>query len=37
MSTDTPAMPGLTIRHATAADWDAMADALNRARRADGV
>jgi mycothiol synthase len=27
----------LSLRHATAADWPAMADAVNRARRADGV
>ena len=31
------AVPGLRLRQATAADWPAMADALNRARRADGV
>jgi mycothiol synthase len=32
-----PAIPGLTFRHATPADWDAMAAAQNAARRADGV
>jgi mycothiol synthase len=37
MSTTTIEIPGLTLRHATAADWDAMADALNRASRADGI
>jgi mycothiol synthase len=37
MSTITTGIPGLTLRHATVADWDAMAAALNRARRADGV
>jgi ribosomal protein S18 acetylase RimI-like enzyme len=37
MSTTTTKIPGLTLRHATAADWDAMADALNRASRADGI
>ncbi|MDP2350609.1 MAG: GNAT family N-acetyltransferase, partial [Chloroflexota bacterium] len=37
MSTSAETIPGLSLRHATHADWDAMADALNRARRADGV
>jgi mycothiol synthase len=37
MSTISTGIPGLTLRHATAADWGAMAEALNRARRADGV
>ena len=36
-TTATTTVPGLRLRHATTADWDAMADALNRARRADGV
>lgn len=33
----TATVPGLRLRNATGADWTAMADALNRARRADGV
>jgi mycothiol synthase len=37
MSTISTGIPGLTLRHATAEDWAAMADALNRARRADGI
>ncbi len=37
MSTTATTIPGLTLRHATAEDWDAMADALNRANRADGI
>ncbi len=34
---DAPAIPGLRFRRATAADWPALADVVNRARRADGV
>jgi mycothiol synthase len=34
---DAPAIPGLAFRSATPADWDALADALNRARVADGA
>jgi len=34
---DAPAIPGLTFRHATAADWDAIAGVVTRARLADGV
>ena len=30
-------VPDLRIRHATIADWPALADVVNRARRADGV
>ena len=37
MSAITTGIPGLTLRPATAADWDAMAEVLNRARRADGI
>jgi mycothiol synthase len=37
MSTPATTIPGLTLRHATAADWDAMAEVLNRASRADGI
>ena len=32
-----PAIPGLRFRHATPDDWPALADVVNRARRADGV
>jgi len=32
-----PAIPGLRIRRATHDDWAALADVVNRARRADGV
>ena len=32
-----PAIPGLTFRHATPDDWAALADVVNRSRRADGV
>jgi mycothiol synthase len=32
-----PPVPGLAFRHATPDDWDAIADVVNRARRADGV
>ena len=34
---DAPPIPGLTFRHATAADWPAIADIDNRAHRADGT
>ncbi|MHB8891954.1 MAG: GNAT family N-acetyltransferase [Candidatus Limnocylindrales bacterium] len=37
MSTTTSTIPGLRLRHATAADWDEMAEILNQASRADGV
>ena len=37
MSTPATTIPGLTFRHATAADWDGMADVLNRASRADDI
>ncbi len=32
-----PRVPGLTFRHATAADWPALADVANRSRAADGM
>jgi mycothiol synthase len=32
-----PPIPGLVFRHAMPADWDAIADVVNAARRADGV
>ena len=32
-----PPIAALEFRHATGADWDALADVLNRARRSDGV
>jgi mycothiol synthase len=32
-----PPIPGLVVRHATPADWDAIADGMNRAHRADGI
>ena len=32
-----PPIPGLTFRNATPADWTAIADLVNRARRADGL
>ena len=34
---DAPPIPGLTFRHATAADWPVIADIDNRAHRADGT
>ncbi len=34
---DAPALPGLTFRRATDADWAAMAGILNRARAQDGI
>jgi len=34
---DGPAADGLAFRHATGADWDALAAVMNAARRADGV
>ena len=34
---DAPPVPGLAFRHATPADWDAVAEVVNAARRADGV
>jgi mycothiol synthase len=34
---DGPAVEGLVFRHATGADWDALAAVMNAARRADGV
>ena len=34
---DAPSIPGLTFRHATAADWPVIADIDNRAHRADGT
>ena len=34
---DGPAVGGLAFRHATGADWDALAAVMNAARRADGV
>lgn len=34
---DAPRVPGLAFRHATDADWDALALVLNTSRRADGV
>ncbi len=34
---DAPPIPGLSFRHATPADWAAIADLVNRARRADGL
>lgn len=34
---DDPRIPGLAFRAGTDADWPAMADMVNRARRADGV
>jgi mycothiol synthase len=37
MSRTLPAVPGLEIRPATNADWDAIASALSRSRAADGV
>jgi mycothiol synthase len=37
MTTTATKIPGITLRRARAADWDAMADALNRASRADGI
>jgi ribosomal protein S18 acetylase RimI-like enzyme len=37
MTAQDASIPGLALRQATAADWEPMADALNRARRADGV
>jgi mycothiol synthase len=37
LAADAPPIPGLSFRHAVPADWDAIADVLNRARRADGV
>ncbi len=37
MNTATASIPGLALRQATAADWDAMAEAMNRAYRADAI
>ncbi len=34
---DAPSIPGLSFRQATPADWAAIADVVNRARRADGI
>ncbi len=34
---DATAIPGLTFRRAVPADWGALADMVNRARRADGI
>lgn len=34
---DAPPIPGLSFRHATPADWVAIANVINRARRADGI
>jgi mycothiol synthase len=34
---DAPPIPGLSFRHATPADWEAVAEVLNHARRADGI
>jgi mycothiol synthase len=34
---DPPGVPGLVFRQATDADWDSIADLMNRARNADGV